>query len=222
MTTHPTRTIRRRSADHTTRGARWSATARHLVVSAALATIALASPSTARGQQQQRQLRQQLDAVPIAVSASATARANALDARAAAYELSFSDVSQLRRAAELHEQAARLRAPGDSLGTASLRLAAFGRYYAGELDAAGDLMVAAAERAAATGDVVRAVDMFMDAAAISVELGQARHAIALVRKATMLTRSPLLSPMQRQKLLARVATGSPRPAVVTAAGVARR
>jgi hypothetical protein len=212
MITHRALTDRPHHADLVARRPRTSAG--RLLGAAALVAIAVASPARAHAQQP-------LDSVHVRRSAAAaTARADALDARAAALERSFRDPRQLRRSAELRERAAGLRAEGDSLATASLQWAAAGRYYSGERDAAGQLMEAAAARATAMGDVVRAVNALMDAAAISAELGRARHAASLVEQATVLSASPLLNVEQRRAMLRRIAPASP-PAAATA-DVARR
>lgn len=188
---------------------------RHALMTAALMAVALASPANARAQER-------LDVVRVGTeSMAAASRADALDSRAAAYEISYRNSGDLRRAAALRETAAGLRTPTDPRATGSLVWAALGHYYVGEKDAAGALMEAAAKRAAAMGDVVRAVDAYMDAATISAELGRSRHAADLVEQAAILTGSPLLSAAQRQALQRRVAQVAPAPAAVTAA-VARR
>jgi len=185
-----------------------------LLLTAALLTGALASPADARGQQRQQR---RLDPVRVAAEASdAASRADALDARATEYEQSYRHPRDLRVSAELHERAAGLRSPTDPRGSASLQRAALERYYVGDLAAAGDLMEAAAARAAAMGDVVCAVDAYVDAAFVRVELGQSRRAVALVDHATILASSPLLSVAQRRALRARIAPARPASALVTA------
>lgn len=149
---------------------------------------------------------------PVRVTAR-SAKAEALDAKALGYETSG---RSFKRAAEFRERAAALRAPDDPLGIHSLRMAAFDRYYGNQPDVAGDLMVRAAERALAVGDVVQGAHSYLDAAFIFAgrrDVGRARD---VLDRGTLLMKSPLLTSAQRGSLQSRVAQTDGRPATAIA------
>lgn len=161
-----------------------------LIASAAVAVVAL--PISARAQMLQ----------PIRVTESRE-RAEKLDAEARAFE--DNDWSQLKKAAELRERAAELRAIDDPAATVSLYWAARDRYYSGNRKAARALMEQAAERALAMGDVLNAATAFTEAAYISADLKDGDRMRTLAGKARLLASSPMLSDDQRFQLRTRLA-----------------
>lgn len=124
---------------------------------------------------------------------AATSRASALEARA-------SHASSLAAAAQLAEQAAELRAPGDPKGVTDLLIAASGRYYSGDPTHARALYVQAAERALADGDVVVAARSFMLAAIVANKQHDSAT-LDLKARAERLAGSPLLTETQRRHIL---------------------
>ena len=171
--------------------------AHRLTLAAVACAAALAIPTVAGAQR----------LVPTGVrgAAATVSQADALDAQAAAVEDSHRHARDLLASAILRESAARLRAPTDARAVASLRVAAFARYYAGDTAAAAALLEAAADRAAARGDVARAVTDHLDAASVALELRQPVRARRQVERARRLARSPAVSPAQRVAFEAAIA-----------------
>jgi hypothetical protein len=176
---------------------------RSLLLSLSAALVVVALPPAARAQV--------LD--PIRVT-ERRVKADKLDADARAFE--EKDWSQLKKAALLRERAAELRAVDDPIGTVSLYWAARDRYYSGQPKAARALMEAAGDRALVLGDVVNAATAYTEAAYISADIRDRKHARALASKARLLATSPMLSEAQRDQLRTRLLQGYAPVGVVAA------
>ncbi|HKT61389.1 MAG TPA: hypothetical protein VJQ46_15145, partial [Gemmatimonadales bacterium] len=110
-----------------------------------------------------------------------------------------------RDAASLHRQSAALRAPEDSLGYRCLNTAANLSFASNDLASAQSDKIAAAAQALARGDVENAAQAYADAAWIANERKHhdPEQVLTLARQAEVLASSPLLSSMQRTKILER-------------------
>ncbi len=104
--------------------------------------------------------------------------------------------------ADLFVQAAQIRTADDPRGVDDLVLAAAGYRWAGKRSPARTTYVAAAERALALGDIVRAADAFTCAAVIAYEQKDLATAWELKGRAERLAQSPLLTEGQRRQILA--------------------
>ncbi len=126
--------------------------------------------------------------------------APAASSRALVLETRATQASSLPAAAQLREQAAELRGPGDPKGVSDLLIAASARYFSGNRTYARVLYVRAAERALADGDVEVAARSFMLAALVA---NQQHDVVALELKARgeRLAGSPLLTDAQRHQIL---------------------
>jgi len=114
-------------------------------------------------------------------------------------------------AARLHIQSANLRAYNDPMAVTSLRTAAFYLSYSKPAQAA-ELLVIAAERALARGDIITAANSYLDAAAALTEgqdyrvsPEQYQQIERWLIRAAMLAESPLLQPEDRDILMRRLA-----------------
>lgn len=136
-----------------------------------------------------------------AASSRDVVEAERLEAEARAL---YTSPKQFRKAAQLHERAAELRPAGDLERARDLRQAARLYYYAGEGSAARRTMVAAGDAALEAGDVIAAAETYLDAAFLYREAGQADQRNELVRKAHLLSNSPLLSAQDRSAILSRI------------------
>jgi len=128
-----------------------------------------------------------------------------LEARAHALEAS---PSTWDGAARLYRRAAGLRPLGDPLTVEHRRRAGFLAYYRGLFAEALTDFRAAARTAHDTGDVVSAVQDYVNAAWAAARLGNASEAGMLLASARKLTLSPLLSAAQREEALMRVSPAS--------------
>ena len=123
---------------------------------------------------------------------------------------SLDDLSAWKRAARLFRHAADLRPEGDPGATENLIYAARLSYYEGnELQAVRDFE-AAGRRALAIGDVVVAANSFADAAWIAQQRGSGERALALLSRAELLSRSPLIPEDERTHLRARWGAAGPQ------------
>lgn len=104
--------------------------------------------------------------------------------------------------ADLFVQAAQIRTADDPRGVDDLVLAAAGYRWVGKRSPARATYVAAAERALALGDIVRAADAFLCAAVIAHEQKDLATAWELKGRAERLAQSPLLAEGQRRQILA--------------------
>lgn len=137
----------------------------------------------------------------FATDATDVARAEALEAKA---EALYQSPGKYKQAARLHEQAAGLRPAGDEKRWTGLRQAARLYYYAGSASQSRAAMVRAADEAMAAGDVITAASTYLDAAFLFRETGRGAEAAELVRKAQLLSNSPLLSRQDRNAILSRI------------------
>ena len=160
----------------------------------ALLTLSIA-PAAASAQQA-------LAAVHVSAPVNDRARADELYERAMALP---TETRFARKAAALYEQSAALRAAGDERAAASLRMAAYLRYYAGDRRAGVALMERAADHSAGTGDVVHAANAYIDAAIIAGELSDGARARELRQRAELLAGSPLLAESDRSAIRTRIA-----------------
>src|SRR5690349_10227359 len=154
-------------------------------------------------------------AVPMVASAQASllpikvtekqSRAAELDRKAESFETE--NWGKIRTAAKLREEAASLRDDADVLKSASLYWAARDHYYAENTSKARDLMVDAAQHAMEVGDVIRAASAYTDAAFISADLKDVASTKLYATKARMLANSPMLSQVQKDDVLSRLAFG---------------
>ena len=165
---------------------------RRLLLTASAALAAFVLPDAARAQTLE----------PIRVTESRL-KADKLDAEARHFE--ENDWRQLRKAAELREEAAELRTADDPKGTVSLYWAARDRYYSGNPKAARVLMEQAADRAIAVGDVLNAATAYTEAAYIAADIKDVEKMRALAAKARLLANSPVLTADQRYQLRTRLA-----------------
>jgi len=137
---------------------------------------------------------------PVRVTAS-TEYADKLAFKAESLSM---NISHFKRAAELFEQSAGARGPGDSRAVTCLRSAAALRYHSGDRAKGLGLMEKAGDRAIRLGDVVIAANAYIDAALIANELRQGARALDLSQRAALLAKSPLLDETQRSALLDRM------------------
>jgi hypothetical protein len=165
---------------------------RRLILTATAALAVVAFPTAARAQTLE----------PIRITESRL-KADRLDAEARGYEQN--DWRMLKKAAELREEAAKLRTVDDPKGTVSLYWAARDRYYSGNPKAARVLMEQAADRAIAIGDVLNAATAYTEAAYIAADLNEGEKVRSLAGKARLLANSPMLTADQRYQLQTRLA-----------------
>jgi hypothetical protein len=112
-----------------------------------------------------------------------------------------------RDAARLHRESATLRAPDDSLGYRCYTSAANLSFAANDLANAQSDKIAAAAQALARGDVEAAAQAYADAAWVANERKNPEQVWSLGRQAEILASSPLLSTMQRSRILERFTHG---------------
>jgi len=156
---------------------------------AVLLGVALAAPVQAQ------------TAARFASTATDVARAAELESQAVAL---YESPRSFKRAAKLHEQAAELRPAGDLVRIDDLRQAARLYHYAGSTAKARDLMVRAGDAALAAGDVLNAAETYLDAAFLYREAGMGGEVLQLVKKAQLLTNSPLISARDKSSILSRI------------------
>lgn len=123
---------------------------------------------------------------------------------------SLDDLSAWKRAARLFRRAADLRPEGDPGATENLIYAARLSYYEGNERQAVRDFEAAGRRALAIGDVVVAANAFTDAAWIAQQRGSGERALALLSRAELLSRSPLIPEDERTHLRARWGAAGPQ------------
>lgn len=131
----------------------------------------------------------------------------ALEADAHAY---LGDLEAWDRAARLFRRAADLRPEGDPAATEDLMYAARLSYYEGHERQAVRDFEAAGRRALAMGDVIVAANAFTDAAWIAKHRGYDERALALLSRAQLLSRSPLIPEDERTHLQARWGATGPQ------------
>ncbi len=137
----------------------------------------------------------------FATSSTDVVKAEKLEAQAKAL---YESPKEYRKAARLHVQAAELRPAGDIERVNDLRQAARLFYYSGAETTARETMVQAGDAAMADGDVVNAAGTFLDAAFLYRDAGMQATANELIRKAHLLSNSPLLSASDREAILSRI------------------
>ena len=164
---------------------------RNFLMAGGMLVAAAAAPESLMAQQQ-------LPAVRVSASA---AHADALALRA---ESLSTQISQFKKAADLFEQSAEIRQPGDARAVTCLRSAAMLRYNSGNKRKGLALMERAGDRAIRLGDVVLAASAYIDAAVIASELRDGERARDLGQRAVLLAKSPLLSDTQRGALQERM------------------
>lgn len=120
-------------------------------------------------------------------------------------EALFSQPKQWKKAVRLLEQSAELRAADDAEAYDCLMYAGRLRAAIGDLKGARVNLEKAAAHALARGEIVDAANAFIDAAHAAAALKDSRGARDLVKRASLLTQSPLLSMQQRSHLQARIA-----------------
>jgi hypothetical protein len=124
-----------------------------------------------------------------------------LEARA---EALFAAPKKYGQAVKLYVQAADLREPGDPQRVTDLVMASRLAFYDGKKGRASDLMVRAADEALAAGDIVNAAHAYIDASFLAQEMGNGAVVVELVKKAQLLTASPLIARTDRTAILARI------------------
>ncbi len=139
---------------------------------------------------------------------TAPTAAEALEARAAR---AMDGGHGIGRAADLLLRAAALRSEIDPTGVGDLMVAANGFYFTGRAERARTVATQAGERALAMGDVDGAAHAFLFAAIIANQQRDVAARDLLIGRADRLAASPLLSPAQRDVILAQF-----RPLVLVA------
>jgi tetratricopeptide (TPR) repeat protein len=127
----------------------------------------------------------------------------ARELRTRAEEL-FSQPKHWKKAARLLEQSAALREANDPEAYTCLMYAGRLRAAVKDLPAARANLEKAAAQALARGSVIEAAHAYIDAAHVASSEKQIEAARELVRRATLLSESPLLSAEQRQILESRL------------------
>lgn len=112
-----------------------------------------------------------------------------------------------KKVSRLLETSAKLRSPCHPESYRSLHLAAGLHDHLGDVGRARTLMLAAAERALYAGDVSLAADAFVSAAQLALREGDRPAALQAIRKAELLSGSPLLSAADRRLIRARLGQG---------------
>ncbi len=107
-------------------------------------------------------------------------------------------------AAELLEQAARVRSPGDPAAVTERALAAELFYRTGSLERAQSDLEAAAREAIAENRLYDAADLLLRAVLVAQARGKDRDAVEYARNVEWLVRSPQLTPAQHARLRARL------------------
>jgi ATP/maltotriose-dependent transcriptional regulator MalT len=138
--------------------------------------------------------------LPAAVAAQSTngaaapdlARADAMHKEADAL-IQDQDTKNWKEAARLYEVAAKLRGAEDPASIGERVLAGELQHYLGSLSRAQDNLETAAEGALRYGRVLESAKLYLNAAFIAQERGQAADVATLVRNAERLARSPHLS-----------------------------
>jgi hypothetical protein len=130
-------------------------------------------------------------------------RPTAEELEARAHDL-MSAPAQFGSAARLLVQAAELREPGDPQRLANLRQAGQLTYYSRSVPRARSLFERTAREALMVGDVFQAADALLDASSLARELRDYAAAADLLRRAELLSLSPLLSGDERAFLERRV------------------
>lgn len=150
------------------------------------------------------------EASPVAHEAEA-ARGEKLRVRA--FE-AMEERGDAKEAAELLEASIALRPACDVELFDDLRLAARLHHAAGKLEKARLAMLRAAEHGVATGHVIGAAHAYLDAATIALERGLPAAASDAVRRADLLSTSPLLDRRDRDLIAQRIVReGAARAAV---------
>ena len=117
----------------------------------------------------------------------------------------FETPKKYGEAVKLYVKAADMRSPGDPMRITDLVMASRLSYYAGKETRAAELMERAADEAHAAGDVVRAANAYIDASFLAQAAGNHLKVPELVKKAQLLTSSPLLAASERESILRRIA-----------------
>jgi hypothetical protein len=117
----------------------------------------------------------------------------------------FETPKKYGQAVKLFVRAADMRDPGDPVRVSNLVMASRLSFYAGKNTRATQLMQRAADEALAAGDVVRAANAYIDASHLALEDGNVELIPELVKKAQLLTASPLIAATDRKAILARLA-----------------
>jgi hypothetical protein len=125
------------------------------------------------------------------------------DLEAQAQEL-FEVPKKYGEAVKLYVRAANMREAGDPVRVTDLVMASRLAYYAGKEERSAALMERAADEAHAAGDVVRAANAYIDASFLAREAGWELKVPELVKKAQLLTASPLIARSDREAILARI------------------
>jgi hypothetical protein len=132
----------------------------------------------------------------------AYAKALALHTEAVAL---YDQPRRFAEAARLHVREAHFRSPRDAEAVEALAMAGRLFTYANRLFDARQTMEQAGDRALSIGDVARATHAYLDAAFIARKAGKEGEVTRLVRKAYLLTGSPLLSVNQQGEIRKRFA-----------------
>jgi hypothetical protein len=117
----------------------------------------------------------------------------------------YESPKNFKRAAGLLMRAAGMREAGDPQKVRNQSLAARLYYYAGDRDRSFTLLTETADYALSVGDVVTAAELYLDASSVAQELERGDEVLRLAHKAQLLLRSPLVSAVDRQRLLVRIA-----------------
>jgi hypothetical protein len=120
----------------------------------------------------------------------------------------FSSPTRYAEAVRLFVKAAELRDIGDPQRVKNLTMASRLTYYRGDTGDALDLMRRAADEAMSTGDVLAAAHAFMDSAHLAHEIGRTGVASELLKKAEMLSYSPLIAQDDREHIRLRITKGA--------------
>lgn len=123
-----------------------------------------------------------------------------IEAQAEGY---LGDPGKWDRAASLYRQAAEMRAAADPVGVVDLVRAGRLSFYEGDESQAVRDFRNAGQRALAIGDVVSAINAFVDAAWVADRQGDNADAHDYLGRAQLLANSPLLGESERQLLQTR-------------------
>jgi hypothetical protein len=105
---------------------------------------------------------------------------------------------------DLYTRAASLRTPGDARAIDAWLTASRVYHHAGRAADAVRVLRLAAEAALATGDVVRAAHSFTDEAWVLARMNRKAEAAEVLKRAELLTRSPLLRESEQRELRRRI------------------
>jgi hypothetical protein len=114
------------------------------------------------------------------------------------------DIRRAGKAASLLRKAAALRPIGDPMAVNDLGAAGQLSYYAGELRSAQMTFTNAVDAAIRIGDVMKAANLLIDLAHVSVELRDRAAALSSTERAHLLASSPHLNQDERSQLMRRL------------------